>query len=394
VSSETDLAPHLSEAGFEVIEIGPDENRDLGHGVFARIIPTHGGDTLMAVSDGSETCLNLNDAVHSVPAAVADVIIPRLRELYPTIDYVFCGYGIASHFPNCFVVPGKDRVQSAIRRQKYFNRRWADIIERLEPRFGFPFAADVVFLEDELAWANEPVHNGERPTDVFASGHQGSATRVFDIGPGFRIADGIVTADVRFEKVSNEQVFAVYRDERAKKLAAGDGKESDVGMLVDRLNDNVETARDYLREFPSDYRFLIVLRGQQEAIDLTKSGNSIAARKVALRDARRRDYDIIATTTYSYLRRAFTTEYGHETLFVGSGIIFEYREAARIQENLHLELAGLMRQIASPPRSRFGDQTRLLFELKKFIKKKVLGRRDSDLYDLQTWTVYSVPQRG
>ena len=81
---------------------------------------------------------------------------------------MFCGYGTASHFPNCNVLPGKDRAANAAMRQAYFNRAWARIIRELEPRFGFPFAAEVAFLDDELFACNEPGHNAERPTEAFA----------------------------------------------------------------------------------------------------------------------------------------------------------------------------------------------------------------------------------
>ncbi len=390
VSSEIELARLLDEMSFEVIELRSDEERDLGNGVRARVIPTCGGDTLMGVSDGRETCLNLNDALHASRHHIVDGIISKLRTLYPQIDYVFCGYGIASHFPNCYVIPGKDKEKSAVKRQKYFNRRWADIVRRLEPKFGFPFAADVVFLDDDLSWANEPVRNAERPTDVFVSQNPDSSTRVIDIAPGFRVGTGEAYADVRFEPLRNKDVFAVYHEENARKSAAIGRNVSDIGPLLERLTDNLKIARKYLSEFPSDYRFLIIMRGQDDTIELTKSRNEISVRKVASKDVRRQNYDLIATTYYPYLRRAFTTKFGHETLFVGSGIIFEYRDAARVPENLHQELRILLRQVTEPPKSRFGDRPRLLYEVKRFLKG-VVGRTENDLYNLQSWTVYSQP---
>lgn len=388
VSSEIGLALHLVKMGFEIIEIGPDEERDLGNGVRARIIPTYEGDTLMGLSDGREVCLNLNDALHAAPMRILDETLPRLRRIYPEIDYVFCGFGVASHFPNCYVIPGMDREKSAILRQKYFNRRWAEILRRLAPKYGFPFAADVVFLDEDLSWANEPVRNAERPTDVFVSQNPDSATKVVDIAPGFRIGAGEIQDDLRFEPIQNQDVFATYEDEKARKDAAIGRTASDVGLLLERLTENISVARKYLSEFPRDYRFLIVIKGQDQAIEMIKSGNEVYAREIASTAIARQNYDLIATTYYPYLRRAFTKEYGHETLFVGSGIIFEYRDAARVPENLHQELACLLRRVTETPRSRYGDQSRLLYESKRFVKS-VLGHREENLYDLQSWTVYS-----
>src|SRR5579872_3175535 len=54
VSAELDLAPALREMDFDVIEVGREEERELGQNVHVRIIPTYGGDTLMALSDRKE----------------------------------------------------------------------------------------------------------------------------------------------------------------------------------------------------------------------------------------------------------------------------------------------------------------------------------------------------
>ncbi len=117
---------------------------------------TYADDTLLALSAGRETCINLNDALHAAPEAVQQKFLRLIRQFYGTPDYVFCGYGTASHFPNCYVIPGKDPAATATKRQAYFNRAWAMIMHKLRPRFGFPFAADVAFLDADLFWCNEP----------------------------------------------------------------------------------------------------------------------------------------------------------------------------------------------------------------------------------------------
>ena len=196
VSSEGGLGGPLRDLGFKVIEIGPDEECSLSESVRARIMPTHSDDTLMWVSDGSEVCVNLNDSLHSAPGSVQTRFFERLKALGPRIDYLFCGYGTASHFPNCYEVPGKDKVESARTRQLYFSRQWAKIVDGLNPISAFPFAADVVFFEEDLFWSNEAVHNGQRPTEVFRTLYPDSKTEVYDAAPGFCIDKGAVTRDV------------------------------------------------------------------------------------------------------------------------------------------------------------------------------------------------------
>src|SRR5262249_47087114 len=117
----------------------------------------------------------------------------RLRQRFPRIHYMFCGYGVASHFPNCYRIPGKDAEATAARRQSYFNQQWVTLVNQLQADFAFPFAADVVFLQTELLWANEATHNPERPTDLFRKQYPHSKTVVEDIAPGFQIENGSVT---------------------------------------------------------------------------------------------------------------------------------------------------------------------------------------------------------
>ena len=69
VAAGTELAQGIRGLGFEVIECG-DGERDLGAGVRGRIMETYADYTLMAVSAGGETCLNVNDSLHAAPEAI------------------------------------------------------------------------------------------------------------------------------------------------------------------------------------------------------------------------------------------------------------------------------------------------------------------------------------
>jgi hypothetical protein len=100
----------------------------------------------------------------------------------------------------------------------------------------------------------------------------------------------------------------------------------------------------------------------------------------------------VLTTRFSYLRRALTTEHGHEVIFVGSGGIWTYRDRTKALANIHRELAALLRQVKAPPRSRFGDQPQWLFDIKKRVRR-LLGRTPAELYDLGEWTVFKDRER-
>jgi hypothetical protein len=138
ISRGSVLARALQDMDLEVIQLAPEEVRDLGNSVACQIMPTYGGDSLMIIIDRNEVCVNANDSLHSAPHSLQDQVTAQIKALYPRIDYLFCAYGIASHFPNCYIIPGKDYVRTAENRQRYFNRQWARVASLLEPRFAFP----------------------------------------------------------------------------------------------------------------------------------------------------------------------------------------------------------------------------------------------------------------
>lgn len=388
VSSTLDLAPGIRELGFEVIEVAPDQELALGDGrMKCRIKPTHSGDTMMVLSDGEQSCANINDALHSAPASVQAAMVEWLRTHYGTIDYVFCGYGTASHFPNCYSIPGKNRAATAALRQSYFNRQWAQLIEQLAPRFGFPFAADVVFLEEDLQWANEPTHNVERPTAAFRKLFPESKVEVFDIAPGFAIEDGKVLVPAQRQPIVMEEVLQALSDQVVRANYYGRISEQDVDEVAKLVSEVIDECRGYLQSYEGDYRFMVRLHNTLRAVLVEKQDSEVAARTVDLEEGAMPDCDLVYRTRLHYLKRSLTEKYGNETLFVGSGGIFEYSESGNARRNLHRELQLLLKQRQGSIPPRYGQSSRNMFRAKEFVKK-MLGMRRPDMYDLGAWTVF------
>ncbi|MEP6556931.1 MAG: MBL fold metallo-hydrolase [Burkholderiales bacterium] len=387
VSSSLDLTPSIRAMGFEVIEVQPDRPTSLGDsGLQAHVMPTYGDDTLLALSDGQQVCLNLNDALHSAPAAVQDAFIQRLTAQFPSIDYAFCGYGVASHFPNCYRVPGKDAAASAAKRQAYFNREWVRIMDGLKPRFGFPFAADVVFLQEELFWSNEATHNPERPTDVFSTNHPHATTQVVDIAPGFQVADHVITADIRRQPVTSEHIRAAMgpQVERANRI----GPHTDAIAMETRqsLESNLSNCHAWLATFAGDYRIAIAFAQSPTSLLLEKRGALLTVAAVATSDLG--PVDLTYHTRWAYLRWALQRPFGDEILFVGSGGIFDYASRAAAKRNLHRELMVLIRNQPGSGEQRPAVGLRSLVRGAKQLVKRMLGRKERDLYDLLGWTVF------
>lgn len=386
VSARIDVAPALRDLGYDVIEIGDDQPLSLGSsGVAVRIMETYGSDTLMTITDGKEVCVNLNDALHAAPSAVQSTFVERLRSIHPHIDYLFCGYGVASHFPNCYVVPGKDRSATAAKRQRHFNRQWAALIHRLAPKFGLPFAADVVLLERDLFWANEITHNIERPVVTFRREYPDSSVRTYDIAPGFALADGAVLHEVLRRPITGEDLKRDMAEQIKRADRYGTVTESELGEVLDLLQARLDTCRAYLATCPTDYRFYISFRGSELGAIMEKRGTAVTIAAAAAGASK--DCDLVFTTRLAYLKWALTRQYGDEILFVGSGCVFEYRQRAAAAKNLHRELLVLLRQVP-PPAPERRPASGLVAKLKSAVKTAI-GRHEEDLYDLEGWTVFS-----
>ena len=386
VSTQLELASSIRELGFEVIEVADDQDLSLANGVSCRIMQTHSGDTLMTLTDGSKVCVNLNDSLHSASDVVQREFVSRLCAIHPRIDYLCCGYGIASHCPNCYAIPGKDREATTARRQRYFNRQWIKLIEWLRPGFGFPFAADVVFFENDLFWANEATHNAERPTVAFEALHPGLSTVVMDIAPGFAIENGVVICETLRQPVTSAELRAVCAKQIDRANRHGSVDETDVQQLAKLLEGQLVACTDYLRSHDGDYRFLIRLRQSALGIVVQKSGDElrVATHLPATHDK----FDLMYTTRLAYLRRALTEPFGDEILFVGSGGIFEYPDQVRARTNVHREFIELIRGRKGPLRRPRGLFHRLASAAKQSVKR-LLGREpEVDLYDLAEWTVF------
>lgn len=388
VAQSSNMAAFIRDMGFTVIEVG-DEAIALGGGeVSCRIVPTYSDDTLMAISDGREVCLNINDALHSAPLAIQESVAARLRALYPVIDYVFCGYGTASHFPNCYVIPGKNSAATAAHRQTYFNRQWAKLIDRLAPKYGFPFAADVVFLEEDLQWANEPMHNGERPVAAFRELFPASPVSVVDIAPGYVIEDGVTRHAALWKPLSIDGLRADLAEQIARANRYGSVTGEAIDEVLTLLQRTIDTHRDYLLSYEGNYRFLIRFRNSEAAVLVEKRGRHLDLQRVDAGEGKLPAFDVMYTTRLQYLRNSLAQRYGNEILFVGSGGIFEYADREAASKNLHREFQVLLRKPGKTRLRRYGNSSKPVYKLKQAVKR-MLGHKSENLYDLNAWTVYA-----
>ena len=117
------------------------------------IINSH--DSIMVIESGNEVLINVNDALHSNPEKVIDFYLEAITKRWPTIDYVFCGFGGASYFPNTMHLAGKNDVEIGLAREQLFAHNFCRIVKGLRPKVAVPFAADFALLNKDQRWINE-----------------------------------------------------------------------------------------------------------------------------------------------------------------------------------------------------------------------------------------------
>jgi len=387
VSEHLDIALPLRKMGFDVLEL-PEKEVELSGGVKATIRPTINDDTLLVVSDGKEVCVNLNDALHATPTWVQDRFMNWLAHEHPVIDYLFCGYGTASHFPNCYDIPGKDHYQTTVRRQHYFNSSWARIVQQLKPKFAFPFAADVVLLEKNLFWANEPVHNAERPVNLLVDSGSPEQTQAIDMAPGFVIEAGEVRNRSLRTPVANAYLAAGCKEQITKANFYSEVHPDEVSRLLPLLEQNLNVCNDFLTTFKGGYQVLLRLRNSEHGIAVSKGRRKITAEIVSDAANPASNYDLVFTTRLPYLKRSLDSQYGNEILFVGSGCLFEFPDRASVSRKLHEEVRHIVKRHKACPSPRYGTSGPLVFKSKQILKQ-LLGMQGEDLYDLEKWTVFT-----
>lgn len=117
------------------------------------IINSH--DSIMVIESGGKVVINANDALHSSPEKVIDFYLDEIKQRWPKVDVLFCGFGGASYFPNTMHVAGKDDYETSLTREQLFAHNFCRVVKGLRPAVAVPFAADFCLIDDEQRWINE-----------------------------------------------------------------------------------------------------------------------------------------------------------------------------------------------------------------------------------------------
>ena len=149
------VQPYLYEMGFRMVtEALTDKTIWLTPDTKVTYV-INNQDSIIVIEAGETVLVDINDALHSYPPAVVDIFVEHLRERWPAIDIVFCGFGGASYFPNTIHCEGKNDREIAEAREQLFVHAFCRIAHDLNPKVAVPFAADFALLRPQQRWINE-----------------------------------------------------------------------------------------------------------------------------------------------------------------------------------------------------------------------------------------------
>jgi len=343
---ETQMRDYLRRIGFrrirEVASGMPCVVRKGGTSMRLSLL-THVDDSLLAVEAGGEVLLNLNDALHSSRREIIAEYCRVLRGRFPRIDYLFCGFGGASYFPNCVHVSGKDDVAVARARERWFLQNFGLIAQLLQPGLAFPFAAHFVLPDERNWWISETRLRMAAPSTTLRS--LAPEGLFYDLQPGDFVQDGVVHASgrpVRDLDSIRAEVLAHYSQPPARPAI----DEAAFDDLVASIRERVGA-----RPTPTSFDAIIVLSDFERRV-IHVSGSTTGARVEALERAAldAQDPQVVMETRSDLVRSTLRSPFGKDLISIGYGAQFQVRSTADLDSAPHERILQLL--APSQPRWR------------------------------------------
>lgn len=398
---DTAMRDYLHRIGFRRIrEVPSGTHVDLrgGHDTARLRVFTHMDDSLLSIEFGGHVLLNANDALHASRRDVIEEYCRVLRRRLPRIDYLFCGFGGASYFPNCIHVPGKDDAFVARQREVFFLRNFALVTERLQPRQAFPFAAHFVLPDERNWWISDSRLRMEPPADTVRRIASDLRSEVLDLQPGDWVQDGVVHASP-YPRIAPDRV---RRDVLARYGSAPEPKPLTTAQfeaLVDAVRGRV-TQR--AQTMAPDERLDAEVRLWDHAAGGIRITVGDRRADVASTTSTQRTTppDVVFATGSDLLWATMRSPFGRDLITIGYAADVRLRSSREMATNAHERLLNLLAYRQSRWRERFrkhpgrvvsfvlGDAS-MRYELKS---KLHLGRAPSGtgaepgLYTIGDWS--------
>jgi len=140
------IKPYLNELGFRDVTEAPTDKTIRVTPETAVTYVVNNLDSIIVIECNGQVFVNVFFVLIRQPPRIVDVFVQHVRERWPRIDTVFCGFGGASYFPNTIHCPGKNDLEIADAREQMFVHAFCRIVHALNPKVAVPFAADFALL--------------------------------------------------------------------------------------------------------------------------------------------------------------------------------------------------------------------------------------------------------
>jgi len=347
---DTQMRDYLRRIGFRRIREVPSGTpltlRKRGSAMRLTLI-THMDDSLMAVEADGEVLVNANDALHASRRDLIDEYCRILRRRFPRIHFLFCAYGGASYFPNCFHVPGKDDHAVATAREAFFLRNFALITHQLQPAHAFPFAAHFVLPEERTWWISALRLQAEPPSHTIGRFLGESATSLHDLQPGDFVDSSAV-------HVSPPAVHDDVEHVRYVVLARYPSRTERPALAADDFEDlvhNVRTsiARHTLGAAERLDAVIALVDVPAQAIHVAIEDGTASVAGVERSAVDRMQPELVFETHSDLLKRTMRSPFGRDLISIGYGAEVRIRSQRDMQRGQHERLLALL----APPQPRW-----------------------------------------
>jgi hypothetical protein len=344
---DTQMRDYLTRIGFKRIKevaSGTPFTLRKGRDSLRLTVLTHMDDSLIGVEGSGEVLLNLNDALHSSRRELILEYCRILHGRFPRVDYLFCGFGGASYFPNCVHVPGKDDVAVARAREQFFLDNFALISHQLQPRLAFPFAAHFILPDDANWWMSAIRLEREAPSATLRRLLPNEPIAFYDLQPGDYVEDGHVHASAYAQPGPPEQARQAVRarygpqPERPPLDAAGfDALLAEIRNRVAERSNSLDVA-------------LVLTDYLAQAIHV--HGTSVEP--VAPEDVDALGAQLVVQTRSDLIRSTLRSPFGKDLISIGYGGQFHLRSAADLSSAPHDRFL----QLLAPTQPRWREHLR------------------------------------
>lgn len=298
-------------------------------------------DSIVVVESGGRVLVNVNDALHAHHPRVTDLFVRALARRWPTIDVLFCGFGGASFFPNCYHVEGKDDREVARLREELFVHQFCRIVDGLNPRVAVPFAADFVLPDPAQRWIHDARFPRERIADYYRAHFRpaGDGPRIVPMYPGDVLDDGELRPRSPYrERLRDGGLELLPEEERALEAAHLAGLRPLAADDADRLGAELKAnvrRRAALFDAATRERLRFTVRvrdvAENACFDISFPGG---APRVSRGAAPAADTRMVVETRSDLLRCGFESEWGGDAMTIGYGADFHVRDPSILSEGL------------------------------------------------------------